>query len=67
MLLRDSIEDSVREKRKYDKSGAFSKKKRTYVTEGEFKNIVMSLKRSLTLVYITNHLTKDQCLSLKSI
>jgi|TARA_Y100000310_G_scaffold227181_1_gene229402 hypothetical protein len=50
MLLKDLIEDSVREKRKYDKSGAFSKKKRTYVTEGEFKNIVMSLKAYQTWI-----------------
>ena len=44
MSLRDLIEDLTREKRKYDKSGAFSKKKRTYITEGELKNIMMSFK-----------------------
>ena len=48
MLLKDSIEDLTREKRKYDKSGAFSKKNPTYVSEGELKNLMMSLKTYYT-------------------
>ena len=44
MLSKDIIDVSVKETRKYDKSGAYSKKKRPYITDGELKNIVMSLK-----------------------
>jgi len=51
MLLRDSIEDLTREKRRYDKSGAYSKKKPTYISEEELKNIVMSLKAYQTWIH----------------
>ena len=54
MLSKDSIDDSVREKRKYDKSGAYSKKKRTYITDGELKNLMMSLKAYQTWIEKSN-------------
>jgi len=41
MSLKDITENTTRE---YIKSGQFSKKKRAYVTEGELKNLMMSLK-----------------------
>ena len=41
MSLKDTIEDTTRE---YIKSGRYSKKKRTYVSDRELKNLMMSLK-----------------------
>ena len=44
MSSKDLIDDLTREKRKYDKTGFFSKKKRSYITEEELNNIMMSFK-----------------------
>jgi hypothetical protein len=41
MSLKDTIEDTTRE---YVKSGRYSKKKPTYASEEELKNLMMSLK-----------------------
>tara|TARA_R100001086_G_scaffold107443_1_gene54189 strand:- start:519 stop:869 length:351 start_codon:yes stop_codon:yes gene_type:complete len=43
MLLRGITEDSTT--RGYIKSGVYSKKTRRYITDGEFSNIVLSLKK----------------------
>ena len=43
MLLRGITEDSTT--RRYIKSGVYSKKTRQYLTDGEFNNIVLSLKK----------------------
>ena len=50
MLSIDIIDDLNREKRKYEKSGVYSKKERMYISEEEFKNIVMSLKAYQTWI-----------------
>ena len=50
MLSKDLTDDLNREKRKYEKSGVYSKKERMYISEEEFKNIVMSLKAYQTWI-----------------
>ena len=50
MLSKDSTDAAAKGTRKYEKSGVYSKKERMYISEEEFKNIVMSLKAYQTWI-----------------